>query len=239
MITREEDGTEQTSAAYVATNTILPLILCTYNFDVLYRIIPDIKPYIPAFDSFPTARAGWMDDISGDVEQSREMGYQDIVSNRGARAARAHERKTILENMEGEKGEGEGVEGAGGVRERGVRSGRPPSVAVEGVRAKKRRERKEKKEKELELYGVNGQFPKSKRKIRENNEAIGRDLITNKTEIDGKIVVEVEIEAKSGPQIEGEKEGGSKGENEVESLQDNSSQTESTESSKTELKIEI
>ena len=27
--------------------------------------ILDIKPYIPAFDSFPEARAGWMDAIDG------------------------------------------------------------------------------------------------------------------------------------------------------------------------------
>ena len=27
--------------------------------------ILDIKPYIPAFDSFPEARAGWMDIIDG------------------------------------------------------------------------------------------------------------------------------------------------------------------------------
>ena len=27
--------------------------------------ILDIKPYVPAFDAFPDARAGWMDDIDG------------------------------------------------------------------------------------------------------------------------------------------------------------------------------
>ena len=58
----------------------------------------DIKPYIPAFDSFPTARAGWMDDICTDVDKSREQGYQNIISNRGARAARQFQRnKAILE----------------------------------------------------------------------------------------------------------------------------------------------
>ena len=38
----------------------------------------DIKPYIPAFDAFPNARAGWMDVISEDVMKSREEGYQEF-----------------------------------------------------------------------------------------------------------------------------------------------------------------
>ena len=45
----------------------------------------DIKPYVPAFDSFPSARAGWMDEISTDTELARVSGYQTIVSSRGAR----------------------------------------------------------------------------------------------------------------------------------------------------------
>ena len=56
----------------------------------------DIKPYIPAFDSFPTARAGWMDDICTDVDKSREQGYQNIISNRGARAARQFQRNKAI-----------------------------------------------------------------------------------------------------------------------------------------------
>jgi hypothetical protein len=111
----------------------------------------DIKPYIPAFDSFSEARAGWMDDISGDVEVSRQLGYQSIVSNRGARAARAHARKTL--GSEQGKGEGEGI-GGKGEGELEVEVG-----AVEGSRARRRRENKEKKERELALVGVDGQFP--------------------------------------------------------------------------------
>lgn len=49
----------------------------------------DIKPYIPAFDAFPDAAAGWMDDIDGgDFETSRELGYQNIISRRGIRNGR-------------------------------------------------------------------------------------------------------------------------------------------------------
>ena len=37
----------------------------------------DIKPYVPAFDAFPDARAGWMDAIDGgDYLTSRAVGYQ-------------------------------------------------------------------------------------------------------------------------------------------------------------------
>jgi tRNA-methyltransferase O len=36
----------------------------------------DIKPYIPAFDSFPSARAGWLDDIDPNPARSRIQGYQ-------------------------------------------------------------------------------------------------------------------------------------------------------------------
>ena len=95
-----------------------------------------------------------MDDISVDTAVSREMGYQSIVSNRGARAARAHARKTLgYEEGKGEgiKGEGEGVGKGGG---EGV-----GGEVVEGSRARRRRENKEKKERELALIGVDGQFP--------------------------------------------------------------------------------
>lgn len=48
----------------------------------------DIKPYVPAFDSFPEARAGWMDLINPNASESRRLGYQTIRSPRGERAAR-------------------------------------------------------------------------------------------------------------------------------------------------------
>lgn len=47
----------------------------------------DIKPYIPAFDSFPNARAGWMDTITT-AEDARINGYQSITNARGRRRAR-------------------------------------------------------------------------------------------------------------------------------------------------------
>eukprot|EP01039_Chlorochromonas_danica_P006724 gene6724-7433_t len=53
----------------------------------------DIKPYIPAFDAFPEARAGWMDLIHSDYKKARVYGYQDIHSSRGARAARSGSRR--------------------------------------------------------------------------------------------------------------------------------------------------
>eukprot|EP01036_Dinobryon_divergens_P029120 gene29120-38182_t len=48
----------------------------------------DIKPYVPAFDAFPDARAGWMDLINPAAEDARLTGYQTIRSPRGERAAR-------------------------------------------------------------------------------------------------------------------------------------------------------
>jgi tRNA-Thr(GGU) m(6)t(6)A37 methyltransferase TsaA len=36
----------------------------------------DIKPYIPAFDAFPTAKAGWMDNVNSDYLFARDNGYQ-------------------------------------------------------------------------------------------------------------------------------------------------------------------
>ena len=47
----------------------------------------DLKPYIPAFDSFPDARAGWMDVITT-AEDARINGYQSITNARGRRRAR-------------------------------------------------------------------------------------------------------------------------------------------------------
>lgn len=56
----------------------------------------DVKPYIPAFDAFPEAAAGWMDDIDGgDFETSRQLGYQNIVSRRGIRNGRQAAAKRI------------------------------------------------------------------------------------------------------------------------------------------------
>lgn len=52
----------------------------------------DIKPYIPAFDAFPDARSGWMDDITEDPLDGRENGYQEIYSSRGMRMMRRNER---------------------------------------------------------------------------------------------------------------------------------------------------
>lgn len=49
--------------------------------------ILDIKPYVPAFDSFPDAKAGWMDNIFPDPLEAREKGYQSITSGRGRRQA--------------------------------------------------------------------------------------------------------------------------------------------------------
>ena len=68
----------------------------------------DIKPYVPAFDAFPDARAGWMDAIDGgDYLTSRAVGYQEIKSPRGARATRAAERKRQAAggSQEGEEAE--------------------------------------------------------------------------------------------------------------------------------------
>jgi hypothetical protein len=63
----------------------------------------DIKPYIPAFDAFPEARAGWMDSIRGNSSESRLLGYQSISSSRGRRGARkaaeeAAEEQAALDN---------------------------------------------------------------------------------------------------------------------------------------------
>lgn len=57
----------------------------------------DIKPYIPAFDSFQSAKAGWMDQISTDIDTVRNGGYQEIYSARGARSTRAGNRKRQLQ----------------------------------------------------------------------------------------------------------------------------------------------
>ena len=103
-----------------------------------------------------------MDDISVDVERSRKEGYQNIISNRGARAARAHDRKTNEKKEKSEKSKQNGGErGGGGVELEG--NNIPENVLLgplpEGSRARRRRENKEKKDRELELYGVDGKFP--------------------------------------------------------------------------------
>ena len=59
-------------------------------------LVLDIKPYIPAFDSFNDAKAGWMDLLLDDMYEARRNGYQQIHSPRGARAARAREREKIV-----------------------------------------------------------------------------------------------------------------------------------------------
>mgnify|MGYP003387324498 FL=1 len=55
--------------------------------------VVDIKPYVAAFDAFPTAAAGWMDKVRGnspeEIAHARTHGYQNISSGRGARAERA------------------------------------------------------------------------------------------------------------------------------------------------------
>lgn len=61
--------------------------------------ILDIKPYIPAFDSFNDAKAGWMDLLIDDMYEARKNGYQQIHSPRGARAARAREREKQTEQQ--------------------------------------------------------------------------------------------------------------------------------------------
>ena len=86
-------------------------ILTSYLFSLVRT---DIKPYIPAFDSFPTARAGWMDDINPNSDQSRVEGYQNIISNRGARAARSHERSRLAAISASESEGGSVSEGEGG-----------------------------------------------------------------------------------------------------------------------------
>ena len=64
--------------------------------------ILDIKPYIPpAFDSFPGARAGWMDAIFESPLEAREKGYQSITSSRGRRQAdKEKKRQEYLDRLE-------------------------------------------------------------------------------------------------------------------------------------------
>jgi tRNA-Thr(GGU) m(6)t(6)A37 methyltransferase TsaA len=59
--------------------------------------ILDVKPYVPAFDSFPDARAGWMDDIIPDPIVARERGYQSITNARGRRTAAARRKRRATE----------------------------------------------------------------------------------------------------------------------------------------------
>lgn len=61
----------------------------------------DIKPYIPAFDSFQSAKAGWMDQISTDMDVVRNGGYQEIYSARGARSTRkGNKRRQLQRDMQ-------------------------------------------------------------------------------------------------------------------------------------------
>lgn len=62
----------------------------------------DIKPYVAAFDAFPDASAGWMDDVMP-KEQARNNGYQTIVSKRGVRAERLRQKKLHERGAEGRK----------------------------------------------------------------------------------------------------------------------------------------
>jgi len=54
-----------------------------YGLDLLNGTpIIDIKPYVAAFDAFPDAKAGWMEDITNQMD-GRVNGYQQIKSSRG------------------------------------------------------------------------------------------------------------------------------------------------------------
>eukprot|EP01038_Epipyxis_sp_PR26KG_P006945 gene6945-9499_t len=82
------------SAMQVISIDIPNGIIHVHGLDLLNDTpILDIKPYIPAFDAFPEAKAGWMDLIRSNPHISRVAGYQQIHSPRGARAARAEEKK--------------------------------------------------------------------------------------------------------------------------------------------------
>lgn len=78
----------------------------------------DIKPYIPAFDAFPEARAGWMDSIFSDPEEGRKGGYQNIYSSRGMRMARRSEKRRellgekLVSDAEDGGGSASGLEGS-------------------------------------------------------------------------------------------------------------------------------
>lgn len=146
-----------------------------------------------------------MDDISVDVEKSRKEGYQNIISNRGARAARAHDRKTNEKSQKSKNGRGElGEEGEEGNEEL-EGSNVPENVLLgplpEGSRARRRRENKEKKERELELYGVDGKFPV---RIREGKKTVRNVKIIEN--VDNSVleneVEEVRNEVSSGVEVE-------------------------------------
>ena len=71
-----------------------------------------------------------MDDICTDVDKSREQGYQNIISNRGARAARQFQRNKLIAegkiNSENEIENGNGNEDGnedGNVKDEGQREG--------------------------------------------------------------------------------------------------------------------
>ena len=133
-----------------------------------------------------------MDDISVDVEKSRKEGYQNIISNRGARAARAHERKTNEKNYRNEiEGTGSDV-GSGELEAKNIL---PLGPVPEGSRARRRRENKEKKERELELYGVDGKFPVRLREGKRIEKRLNAENIQNVVESNGEVKSELkEIE---------------------------------------------
>lgn len=69
-------------------------ILYVKGLDLVHDTpILDIKPYIPAFDSFPDARAGWLDEISNDKNLSRNVGYQSF----NVHPREIHNKKSIEE----------------------------------------------------------------------------------------------------------------------------------------------
>ena len=72
------------SALRVVSVNISTGIIEVDGLDLLHNTpVLDIKPYVPAFDSFPEARAGWMDDITSSQADARKLGYQEIHSKRG------------------------------------------------------------------------------------------------------------------------------------------------------------
>ena len=76
------------SALEVVSVDVSNGIVEVFGLDLLNDTpILDIKPYVPAFDCFPSAKAGWMDAIYKNPLEAREKGYQLITSSRGRRQA--------------------------------------------------------------------------------------------------------------------------------------------------------
>lgn len=72
------------SALRIVSVNINTGIIEVDGLDLLHNTpVLDIKPYVPAFDSFPEAKAGWMDDITSSQTDARKLGYQEIHSKRG------------------------------------------------------------------------------------------------------------------------------------------------------------